>query len=141
MIFDKEFIWYKDHYVHHLTTKDKMTDIISKGLIPMIGNRSTSINDNNKAIYFFDDLSLIDAWVEELYSDRNKSELELLRFNLKRKKWFYRDSEIGDYYIKKKIEPSDIEFLKIYSSKGKLPITEENIQKNNLVWENIKSYK
>ncbi len=37
MIVTREFIWYKDHYVCHITEEKNMADIIEKGLIPQNG--------------------------------------------------------------------------------------------------------
>lgn len=141
MVFDKTFIWSKDHYVHHLTTRDKIAEIITKGLVPRIGTRSESINDKNKAIYFFDSITLLDDWIEELYKDRNKSDLELLRFNLKNRKWFHRDIDIGDFYLKTRVNPNSIEFLSIYDDSEKIIISEENIEKHKSIWKKIKDYK
>ncbi|MDD3241974.1 MAG: hypothetical protein PHQ64_04320 [Bacilli bacterium] len=141
MIFNNEFIWYKDHFVHHLTTKDKMVSIIEKGLIPLIGERSIKVGEAKKRIYFFDDLNLLDSWIEELYLDKNISELELLRFNIKRRKWNYRDSDFGDYYLERKIEAENIEYLRIYSNNKLLSLSEQNLLIGKSSWQKIINYK
>lgn len=143
MIFDKEFIWYEDHYVYHIATVDNIESIIKNGLVPKCGLRSKSVEDNKKAIYFFDSLYSIDNWIDELYKNKSIKELELLRFNLKRRKWFFKDAEIGDFYLTRPINNTNIDYLRIYDNNGKpLSLNSDYIfDKDKLVWDNIKKYK
>lgn len=43
MIFEKEFIWYEDHYAYYITEKSNIDMIREKGLIPLCGERSNSV--------------------------------------------------------------------------------------------------
>ncbi len=120
LIILEEFIWREDCYAYHITHKNKMGEIVSKGLIPQIGERSQSINDNNKAIYFSCSLYSIDEWIDCLYGNKDIDNLELLRFNLKNRKWFIQDPTIGDFYVKRAINPERISYLKIFDSDGNI---------------------
>ena len=139
MIFDEPFIWYKDHYVYHITNKSNMKSIREKGLIPSLGDRSLKVGDNIKAIFFFDNIYNLDEWCDALYKDCNKDELEVLRFNLKRRKWYIHDGE--DFYIKSKVDATKLEFLKAYD-KNNNQISLGNIYKDDCKykWEKIKKY-
>lgn len=53
MIILKEFIWQQDHSAYHITTKENMKKIKEQGLTPKLGERSKSVGDTEKAIYFF----------------------------------------------------------------------------------------
>ena len=81
----KEFIWYKDHFVYHITSKDNIKSIKEKGLVPNLGERSKLLGDNEKAIYFFDSFTNMLDWMNVLYKDENKDNLEVLKFNIKRR--------------------------------------------------------
>ena len=64
MIILNEFIWNQDHYVYHLTKQEYMKKIIVEGLRPKCGERSQSVGDIRKAVYFFDSLSRTEKWME-----------------------------------------------------------------------------
>ena len=142
MIFSEEFIWRNDHYAYHLTESKNIKLIQEKGLVPMIGKRSISVNDNIKAIYFFDNIYSTEDWINELYKDKDPSNLELLRFNLKNRKWYIKDLETGEFYLTRIILPSKIEYLRLYDEEN-----EKNFNLNNFSikyiqeWNPINSYK
>lgn len=110
MLFDEEFIWRKNHFVYHITKKENIEGIIKKGLVPQIGDRSKLIGDNTKGVFFFDSPSFLEFWIYELYENNTINDIELLRFNLKNRKWFSKDREIGDFYTPNIILPSRIEY-------------------------------
>lgn len=110
MVFDKEFIWYEDHFVYHITTKENIESIIKHGLIPSLGERSLSKMDINKAIYFFDNINNFQMWAELLYPNIDIKNLELLRFNLKRRKWYIHNGG-EDFYLLNKVPPQKIQYL------------------------------
>ena len=141
MIFEKEFIWYKDHYVYHITNKDSLDKIRTVGLKPLCGDRSKSVGDIRKAIYFFDSIYSIDNWIEELYKNKDKNTLELLRFNLKRRKWYSQNKEIGDFYLLNPISPERIELLKREDDNGIIHTIDNLVYQKKLLWIPIKYYK
>ena len=152
MIFNKEFIWYKDHYVYHITNKKNMENIITNGLKPMLGERSISIGDTIKGIYFTDNLYVIDEWMDKLYD--NKDSLEVLRFNLKRLKWYIHNGG-EDFYLTNKVLPEKLDYLTIYEKDKHLTLKEafgitfdgknyhsnHDIYKLDYRWQRIKEYK
>lgn len=113
------FIIYWDYFVYHLTRKEYMEKIVTQGLKPMCGENSKSIGDTKKAIYFFDNLRFLEDWVDALYGIENANNLELLRFNLKRRKWKPLDVEFGEGYIERKIPSEKIEYADLLDSKLK----------------------
>ena len=133
MIILEEFIWNEDHYAYHLTHKHNINKIVNEGLIPMCKERSISHNDTFPAIYFFDNLYNLFDWSYFLYNKNNLNELELLRFNLKRKKWFLHNGE--DFYLKEKIKPNELTYLSNLNE----VIDEEDLGKK-LIWTPIKKY-
>lgn len=110
MVLDKEFIWYEDHFVYHITPKENMGSIIKYGLVPSLGERSLSKGDINKAIYFFDNINNFEMWAELLYPNLDISDLKLLRFNLKRRKWYIHNGA-EDFYLLNKVLPQKIQYL------------------------------
>ncbi len=142
-MFKKGFLWKKDHFVYHLTKKEYMKGIIEKGLIPQVGDRSESIGDDIKGIFFFDWMECYDFWVTALYSDICKNELELLRFNLKNRKWFSRNEGIREFYTPNIVLPNEIEYLELYNindgfTASLMFLDDEGYEKR---WKNIISYK
>ena len=129
MIFDKEFIWYNDHFVYHITEKQNIDSIIKHGLIPSLGNRSILAGDNFKAVFFFDNINNIENWMDFLYKNQDKDSLEVLRFNIKKLKWFIHNNG-EEFYIKHKIPITKIDYLEIYNKDYNL------ISFNNLINEN-----
>ena len=135
MIILEEFIWNEDHYAYHLTHKNNIEKIIKEGLIPLCKERSISKNDVKNSIYFFDRLSNAFDWSYYLYNSANLQELELLRFNLKNKKWFFHNNG-EDFYLDSKLLPKELEFL----SNIEEVVTEDDLDKQ-LIWTPIKQYK
>ena len=117
----------ENQYGYHITTSDNIDSISKVGLIPSMGKRSMSINEKNKAVFFFRFLIELDNWIKDLYPDNSLDELELLRFNLIGKEAFYKDFFIGDYYLMNPILPNELEILNRVSSSG------EKFNINNLV--------
>ena len=137
MIIEEE-IWHEDHYAYHITHKKYIENIKKEGLQPSCGKRSIEANDTRKAIYFSDTLYLVEQWIEKLYKENNKQELELLKFNIKEKSWYAKDETIGDFYILKPILPENIEILNKYDELNN-PYTIDNIQKQKkLNWDKLK---
>lgn len=110
-------ILYCDHFAYHLTKKEKMSDIIIQGLKPLCGENSKSVGDTRKAIYFFDKLQFLYDWVDVLYSREDSNQLELLRFNLKRRKYHFLNLYEG--YVERKIPPVKIEYAVLSDSRLK----------------------
>lgn len=100
--------------MYHITKKENMESIIEKGLIPQIGDRSKSVGDDIKAVYFIDDLNKLDEWIEALYKDKELKDLEILKFNLKNRKWYIKFLDDGEFYTPNIILPNKIEFLRLY---------------------------
>ena len=136
MFFDKEFIWYNDHYVYHITKSENVENITKKGLVPFCGERSISVGDTRKAIYFFDYIYSAEEWAYRLYEDN--IELELLKFNLKRRKWYMVNQEIGDFYITSPILPENIEILKRITEDNNIFSINEISYQKKLIWEPLK---
>lgn len=143
MVILKEFIWRKDHTAYHLTNKDSMKSICCQGLKPLCGERSKSVGDNTKGVFFFDLLESVSNWIDWLYKNRDVSELELLRFNIKNRKWFKQDD--CEFYLTHKVLPERIEYLRIYDPDNGsfLPLSaiEDTHKKKELVWKGLTSYK
>ena len=147
MVIDKEFIWKKDHYVFHITNTDAMASICSQGLIPLCGERSKSVNDNTKGIFFFDALSSVSDWVNTLYETKDIYELELLRFNIKNRSWKIQSNDpygLNEFYLIRKVLPEKIEYLRIYDTEKNmyLPLNYVDDYKvnKNLVWNSLDHY-
>lgn len=139
MIFSKEFIWYDDHFVYHITEKSNLDEIRKVGLKPFCGERSKSVDETRNAIYFFDNLFSTENWIDELYKNKDKTSLELLRFNLKRRKWYIQNQMIGDFYLLRPVLPEKIELLKRTDEKNIIhPLTDIVYQKK-LIWEPLKN--
>lgn len=134
----KENIWHEDHIAYHITQKKYIESIKKIGLQPVCGKRSREANDTRKAIYFSDTLYLVEQWIERLYKEKNKYELELLKFNIKEKNWYSKDDEIGDFYLLKPILPENIEILNKYDELEN-PYTIDKIQQQKkLKWDKLK---
>lgn len=133
MIILEEFIWNEDHYAYHLTHKHNINKIVTEGLIPMCKERSKANEDTKEAIYFFDNLKNMFDWSYYLYN-ASLQELELLRFNLKGRKWFLHNNG-EDFYLQKQIKPNEIDYL------SNLQELESELDLNkNLIWTPIKNY-
>lgn len=143
MIILKEFIWRKDHYAFHITNTDEMVSICKQGLKPLTGERSKSVDDDTKGIYFFDCLASASDWVDALYEKKDIYELELLKFNLKNRKWIKKNDD--EFYLLYKILPERIEYLRIYNrEKGiYLPLNyiDSIDEKRIIIWNSLENYK
>lgn len=126
MIVIKEFIWYEDHFVLHITKEEKMIRIMEKGLLPLNGERCSQIGDEWKGVFCLDALSSVEDWATELYERHELETLKLLRFNLKRRKWYIDNSNDLAFgmYLPYKVLPEKISYLDIKDEKGRsLPLT------------------
>lgn len=112
MIILNEFIWKEDHYAFHVTNVDAMKSICRDGLIPLCGERSRSVNDDIIGIFFFDHLVSASFWMDVLYENKDITELELLRFNLKDRMWIKHND--NEFYLPNGVFPNDVEYLRIY---------------------------
>lgn len=137
MIVLKEFIWKVDHYAYHVTDKKNLASIAMHGLLPKCGDRSKSIGDTRKAIYFFDCLESVYDWAEWLYEDKNIEDLALLRFNLKRRKWHIQNIHEGDFYLDNKVDKEAIELLYVYDENHVLVPLNMYLNRYNLEWKKI----
>ena len=143
MIILKPFVWRKDHFAYHLTSSDYMKMICSQGLKPLCGERSQSVGDDTKGVFFFDCLESVLDWIDYLYKDRNVEELELLRFNLKNRKWVKQND--CEFYLPHKVLPERVEYLRIYdqetSSLSPLSSIGDYNKRKELIWKGLKDYK
>ena len=145
MIIINEFIWKRDHYAFHLTNKKAIDDISRQGLKPLCGERSKSVGDDTKGIYFFDCLGSVTNWIEALYENKNIEELELLRFNLKNRKWLM--NNCNEFYLLNKVSPEKIEYLRIYDPEKEIYLPLNNLdyyyldKKLLLKWNSLDNYK
>lgn len=89
-----------------------MSSIKVKGLVPQNGERCKKAKDENRAVYFFDYISNLHNWIDNLYPEHNK-DLYLLRFSIKKKHWYVKDLFAGEYYLKTNVSPKQIKYLKI----------------------------
>ena len=110
MVFTDEFIWHTDHFVYHITEKSSIESILKTGLIPMVGARSNDAGDTEKAVYFFDNLYNLESWMNYLYKNKDKDSLEVLRFNLKRLKWYIHNGG-KEFYLKNMIPLEKLQYL------------------------------
>lgn len=141
MIILDEFIWNEDHYVYHLTRQECMEKIIVEGLRPTCGERSRSVGDIRRAVYFFDSLSRTEEWMECLYTEKDIKGLELLRFNLKRRKWKIQCSEVEDFYLLRPVLPRGIEFATLYNEEGQIVNLDSDLAKVKVLWNPLSKYK
>ena len=143
MIIINEFIWRKDHHVFHITNMEAMGNICKQGLKPQCGERSKSIGDETKGIFFFDYLGSACDWIDVLYKNKNIYELELLRFNLKNRKWIKHNND--EFYLLNKVFPEAIEYLRIYDTEKNvyLPLNfvDDINEKCILIWNSLSDYK
>lgn len=143
MIIDHEFIWYQDHFVYHITEKDNIESILKYGLIPSLGERSILAGDQFKAIFFFDEIYHIEEWMDFLYKNKDKDSLEVLRFNIKRLKYFIHNNG-EEFYLKHKIPVEKIDYLNLYNSNSDI-ISYSNLYKEDIYnldyrWSKLKEY-
>ena len=146
MIVLEPFIWREDHYSYHITNTEAMKGICKNGLKPLVGDRSMSVGDNIKGIFFFDSLYSINDWIERLYKDKDIYELELLRFNIKQRKWNMRRCyEYVEFYLLNKVAQDKIEYLRLYDKSDTfLPLNFENYlndSDNRIMWNSLCDYK
>ena len=144
MIVLDEFIWKEDHYVYHITNADAMEVICQEGLKPLCGDRSKSVGEDIKGIFFFDGLPSTNEWIEMLYENANVEELELLRFNLKGRKWIMHNGE--DFYLTEGIPTNKIEYVRVFDTKNRFYTTIDNLDYDYasqylLIWRDLEDYK
>lgn len=123
----------------HITTSDHMESICKKGLIPMLGERSLSVDEPEKRLFLFRDMIELFPWIEALYPDRDPSELEVLKFSLYNRKIYWEEFE---YYSMTKVRPERIEYLRLYNEeKGEyLPVGYE-ASGSIIEWKPLSEYK
>ena len=139
MIITNEFIWRIDHYAYYLTNIEAMRYICSEGLKPICGERSKSVNDDIKGIFFFENLYMINDWIDALYKNKNIYELELLRFNLKNRKWLMRN--IDEYYLTNKVQPNKIEYLRLCDKEQNIYLPLDTDKEAVIEWNKLSNYK
>ena len=143
MLISNEFIWREDHYAFHVTSVDSIKEICKEGLKPLCGERSKSVGDNIKGVFFFDYLNSASEWIDVLYKDKNIYELELLRFNLKNRRWIKHNDD--EFYLPHIVYPEKVEYLRIYNVERNinLPLTfiDDSSEKRILVWDDLNNYK
>lgn len=141
MIILEEFIWRQDHYAYHLTNTNDIKNIRNVGLKPLCGKRSLSIGDNIKGIFFFDYLGSTIDWIDALYPNTKIYELELLRFNLKNRKWIKHNE--NEFYLIHNVHPDKIDYLRIHDIENNIVLPLSYIIQNNieLEWNNLNEYK
>ena len=109
----------------------------------MCGKRSQSVCDDTKGVFFFDYLGSVSHWIDVLYENKNIYELELLRFNLKNRKWIKQND--NEFYLPNKVLSERIEYLRIYDIEKNiyLPLNfVDNVNENRiLVWNSLNEYK
>lgn len=122
---------------YHITLENNIDSIIKSGLIPMCGERSESIGDFTKAIYFYPALILTPVWVKLLYSKKDILNLKLLRFNLDNVNFIVRDPDLEDLYTLDTINPDRIQVLN-----SNFPLCDINkYSEQSFEWKNIKTLK
>ena len=143
MIILKEFIWQTDHDAFHITTTDNMEKICKEGLLPLCGERSKSVGDNIEGIFFFDYLGSAPDWMDALYEDKDVNELELLKFNLKHRKWLKQNC--NEFYLTDRVAPQEIQYLRIYDKAKKmylpLNLVDSIEAPATLRWKHLDKYK
>jgi hypothetical protein len=149
-----EQIYFTDdkHYAYHITHKDNMKGIIEKGLLPLCGSRSYSIEDYREVICFFIELhkGSLGFWLYELYLKGNKfdtgaknttiQDLELLRFNLKYIKWFVQKARIQDFYTYETISNKELQYLRLYGNNGNQILLNDFDSAVDLRWNALDTY-
>lgn len=141
MIISEPFIWNKDHYAYHITERINIKSIIENGLIPNIGERSRQVSDFEEAIFFFDNINNVEIWMDKLYPETNKNILEVLRFNIKGRKW-YSNHDGEDFYLKRRVETDKLEILRIYDENNIIVPFDDLIYVDNLNyrWYKLREY-
>lgn len=143
MFISDSFVWRNDHYAFHITNTDAIEDIRKEGLKPLCGKRSQSVCDDTKGVFFFDYLGSVSHWIDVLYENKNIYELELLRFNLKNRKWIKQND--NEFYLPNIVLSERIEYLRIYDIEKNiyLPLNfVDNVNENRiLVWNSLNEYK
>ena len=146
MFMPREGVLLTDCFGYHITNIESMESICKEGLKPMLGERSISIGETEKRIFFTCCLNEIPKWIGLLYEKRNIEELELLRFNIKRRKWHMRvGSTIYDpqeFYLEKMVKPKSIEYTRIIDLFSDLPLDLDSYDYSNaeIEWRPLETY-
>ena len=140
MFISDSFVWRNDHYAFHITNTDAIEDIRKEGLKPLCGKRSQSVCDDTKGVFFFDYLGSVSHWIDVLYENKNIYELELLRFNLKNRKWILKNE--NEFYLTNKVKPEKIEYLRILDKEKNIYLPLKFLDENKeLIWYELDNYK
>ena len=140
MFISDSFVWRNDHYAFHITNTDAIEDIRKEGLKPLCGKRSQSVCDDTKGVFFFDYLGSVSHWIDVLYENKNIYELELLRFNLKNRKWILKNE--NEFYLTNKVKPEKIEYLRILDKEKNIYLPLIFLDENKeLIWYELDNYK
>ena len=143
MIFNHELICKRDHFAYHITEKNNMDSIIKYGLIPSFGDRSKIAGDRFKAVFFFDNIYNIENWMEFLYKNKDKDSLEVLRFNIKKLKYFIHNNG-EEFYLKNIIPIEKIDYLNLYNDNSDIisfsSLYKEDIYTLKYKWNKLKEY-
>ena len=142
MIFNHELICKRDHFAYHITEKNNMDSIIKYGLIPSFGDRSKIAGDRFKAVFFFDNIYNIESWMDFLYKNKDKDSLEVLRFNIKKLKYFIHNNG-EEFYLKNKIPVEEIDYLNLYNNSNIISFSnlyKEDVYSLNYKWNKLKEY-
>ena len=147
-MYKNDFIWREDHMAYHMTGIENIDSIKSFGLIPSCGDRSKYVGDIIKGVYFSDSLiAIIEQWADLLYGKRDRTSLEILRFNLKGRKWITHAYDQypmpGDCYLVNKVKPCSIDYLRILHDGILEHATSDNdlyYKSENQVWLPITEY-
>ena len=142
MVILDSFILREDHYAYHVTNVNAMKSICQYGLKPLCGERSRSVGDSIKGIYFTDYFFSIFEWIDLLYKDVSVYDLEVLRFNLRYRKWKIKNE--NEFYLLNKVSPIGISYLRIYDNtiNEYLPLNclEKLDSQKELIWNGLNEY-
>ena len=142
MVILDSFILREDHYAYHVTNVSAMKSICQYGLKPLCGERSRSVGDSIKGIYFTDYFYSVLEWIDLLYKDVSVYDLEVLRFNLRNRKWKIKNE--NEFYLFNKVRPKGISYLRICDKtiNEYLPLNclERLDSQKELIWNDLNEY-
>lgn len=112
----------RDCFGYHITTEPNFYRILKTGLKPKMGERSHSIGEEIKGVFFFEDLRMLPFWTKRLYEDKDLLSLKVLRIHLEGLLWYAHNGG-EDYFLKRTVPISRLDYLKTMSINGEeLPI-------------------